>query len=328
MLKANLDGSNVQTVLAGTGHETAATTRLLASSDWHYVVLEANRDGTRPALYLINTSNNQVTEFDSSNATFNLIGWSGHNFIYSLTSNSVSQSQSGWQVVKAYNADQQQINQLDQNQAVGDSGSYAYQTFSNFFLAGGTVVYNTQWMAQGGYDLSNSNDTIRAYQLGTQALKNYESLPAATTGTIVANRYQPQAIYFAAPDVNGNPTSYYAYNNQDVQTANIDQTIFDQTNPKYLVSPSGSHSLWSELSNGQDLFLIGNSNAGSQQQIAALDAYTPYGWYSDNYVLASRNNDQLYILPASGLTGKQQPLKITNYYEPAGKTTGYEYGGF
>jgi hypothetical protein len=72
---------------------------------------------------------------------------------------------------------------------------------------------------------------------------------------------------------------------------------------------------------------VGNSNAGSQRQIAALDGYAPYGWYSDNYVLASRGNDQLYILPASGLSGKQQPFKITDYYEPAGKTTGYEYGG-
>jgi hypothetical protein len=327
VLKSNLDGTNIQTVLAGTGHETAATTRLLASSDWHYVVLEANRDGTRPALYLINTSNNQVTEFDSSNATFNLIGWSGHDFVYSLSSNSVSPWQNGSQLVKAYNADQGQINQLDQNQAAGDNGSYGYQNFANFFLSDGTVVYSTQWIAQGGYDLSSSNDTIRTYQLGAQTLKNYEALPASTTGTIVANRDQPQVIYFAAPDINGNPTSYYEYDNQNVQTANINQTIFNQTNPAYLLSPSGSHSLWSELSNGQDLFLVGNSNAGAQQQIAALDGYTPYGWYSDNYVLASRDNDQLYILPASGLSGNQQSLKITNYYEPAGKTTGYEYSG-
>ena len=327
VLKSNLDGSNVQTVLAGTGHETAGTTRLLASSDWRYLVLEANRDGTRPALYLIDTSNNQVTEFDSSNATFNLLGWSGHNFVYTLTSNSVSQSQSGSQVVKAYNADQRQINQLDQNQAAGSGSSYAYQNLSNFFLADGAVVYDSQWVAQGGYDLSNSNDTIRSYQLSSQTLKNYESFPASTTGQIAANRYQPQGVYFAVPDVNDNPTLYYEYQNQNVQTANIDQTIFDQTNPSYVVSPSGNQSLWSELSNGQDLFLVGNSNAGSQRQIAALDGYAPYGWYSDNYVLASRDNDQLYILPASGLSGNQQPYKITDYYEPAGKTTGYEYGG-
>jgi hypothetical protein len=327
VLKSNLDGSDVQTILAGSGHETAGTTRLLASSDWRYLVLEANRDGTRPALYLIDTSNNQVTEFDSSNATFNLIGWSGHNFIYTLTNSSVSQSQSGSQVVKAYNADQRQINQLDQNQAAGSGSSYAYQSLSNFFLTNGAVVYDSQWVAQGGYDLSNSNDTIRSYQLSSQALKNYESFPASTTGLIAANRYHPQGVYFAVPDVNDNPTLYYEYENQNVQTANIDQAIFNQTNPSYVVSPSGNQSLWSELSNGQDLFLVGNSNAGSQRQIAALDGYAPYGWYSDNYVLASRGNDQLYILPASGLSGKQQPFKITDYYEPAGKTTGYEYGG-
>jgi hypothetical protein len=74
--------------------------------------------------------------------------------------------------------------------------------------------------------------------------------------------------------------------------------------------------------------LSGNSNAGSPQQIAALDNYVPYGWYSDSYILASRDNDQLYILPASGLSGTQQPLKIAAYYEPDTGSNNYEYGGF
>jgi hypothetical protein len=326
VLKANLDGSNVQTVLAGSGHETASTTRLLASADWHYLVLEANRDGTRPALYLINTATDQITEFDSSNATFNLIGWSGHNFLYSLNNTSESQWQSGTQLVKDYNADQHQINQLDQNQAVGDSSSYAYQSFANFFITGDALVYSTQWTAQGGYDQSSENDTIRAFQLSSQSLKNYESFPAATTGTISSNQYQPQVIYFAVPSTTAS-TAYYQYNNQNVQSASIDQPIFNQTNPTYLLSPSGSHNLWSSLSHGQDLFFVGDSNAASQQQIAALDNYSPYGWYSDSYILASRDNDQLYILPASGLSGAGQPLKITTYYEPAAPS-GYEYGGF
>jgi hypothetical protein len=326
VVKANLDGTDSQTVLAASGHETAATTRLLVSEDWHYLVLEANRDGTRPALFLINTANNQVTEFDNSNATFNPIGWSGHNFLYSLTSATVNQWQSGSEAIKSYDADNQQINQISQNQAVGDSASYAYQNFSNFFLANGTLVYATQWTAQGGYDLSNDNDIIAGYQLSSQATKDYESFSAATTGSITSNRYQPGAVYFSVPSSSA-ATSYYQYADQSMQAASISQTIFNQTNPAYLLSPSGSRSLWSELSNGQDLFLTGDSNGAGQQQIAALDGYVPYGWYSDSYILASRSNDQLYILPASGLSGAAQPLKITSYYEPGGHS-GYEYGGF
>lgn len=326
VMKSNLDGSAPQTVLAGTGHETASTTRLFASHDWRYLALEANRGGTQAELYLINTSNKQVTEFDSSNSTFNPIGWSGHDFLYSLTANTGSQWQSGTQAIKDYDADQQQLNELDQNQAAGDSTSYAYQSLSNIFLAGNALVYDTQWTAQGGYDLSSDNDTIRVFQLGSQAKKDYESFPASSTGLIAANRYQPQSVYFEVPSSSA-ATSYYQYANQSVQTASINQTIFNQTNPSYLLSPSGNHTVWFELSNGQDLFLTGNSNAGNQQQIAALDGYVPYGWYSDSYILASKDNDQLYILPSSGLSGAQTPFKITAYYEPNGSNNSYEYGG-
>ena len=328
VVKSNLDGSSRQTVLAGTGHEATTTTRLFVSHDWHYLVLEANRDGTRPGLYLISTSNGQVTEFDNSNASFSLIGWYGHAFLYSLKSNTISQWQSGLQVIKDYDADQQQLNQLDQNQAAGSSTSFAYQGFSNFFIVGDELVYDTQWTAQGGYDLTSSNDTIRLLQLSSQTKKDGESFPASTTGSIQASQYLPQSIYYAVNNRSDGSTSYYQYANQTLQTANIDQTTFSKTSPTYLSSPSGNRTVWSTSSNGQDIFSTGDSNAGSQQQIAVLDSYAPYGWYSDNYVLASRYNDELYILPASGLSASQQPLKITNYYEPAGSNSYYEYGGF
>lgn len=327
VLKSNLDGSGLHTVLAGTGHETAATTRLLTSSDWRYVVLEANRDGTRPALYLINTSNDQVTEFDSSNATFNLIGWSGHDFLYSLTNASTNLWQSGSQVVKKYDADQGQLEQLDQNQAVGTSTSYADQSFKDFFIAGGNLVYDTEWSSQGGYDLSNEDDTIRVLDINTQSKQDSESFSAGSTEAIQAARYQPQAVYFAVT-MNGGSTSYFQYANQTVQAVNINIGSFIQSYPTYLLSPSGNHTVWSQPSNGQDIFFIGDENGSSSKQIATLDNYSPYGWYSDSYILVTQNNDQLYILPASGLSGGRQPLRITAYFEPNGKSSTYEYGGF
>jgi len=323
--KANLDGSNPQTVLAGTGHETAATTRLLASRDWQYLVLEANRSGNGPALYLIDTANNQVTEFDSSATLFNLIGWYNHDFIYSLTSTTTSQSQSGSQILKAYDADHNELDLLDQNQAVGNATSYAYQTFNNFFLAGSQVIYDTTWTTVGGYSLSNQDDTIRAFDLDSQTKKDYQSFLATNTVSLTSVRYQPQAIYFAASTTSG--TSYYQYDNQTVQPAAINQTIFDQNNPTYVLSPSGSQTVWAKPSNGQDLFLVGDANANNPKQIAALNGYSPYGWYGNNYILASQDNNQLYILPATGLSSGRQPLKISNYYEPATNAQAYEYNG-
>ncbi|PIZ63285.1 hypothetical protein COY17_01010, partial [Candidatus Saccharibacteria bacterium CG_4_10_14_0_2_um_filter_52_9] len=61
VVKSNLDGSGRKTVLVGTGHEEASTTSLLASRDWHYLVLKSRRDGNQASLYLIDTSNDKTT---------------------------------------------------------------------------------------------------------------------------------------------------------------------------------------------------------------------------------------------------------------------------
>ena len=76
VMQADLDGSNATVELAGTGNETSSTT-LTASPDNNYLVLEAQRSANQPELYVINTNNGSVTEFDSSLSKFNLIGWSG-----------------------------------------------------------------------------------------------------------------------------------------------------------------------------------------------------------------------------------------------------------
>jgi hypothetical protein len=325
--KANLDGSDQQIVLAGTGDETASTTRLIASPDWKYVVLEANRSGIHAALYLIDTSNNQVTEFDSSTATFNLIGWYGDDFIYALTT-SQNPWQDGVQAVKDYDASNEQLNELDQTQGSGTSSSYGQQTFSNYYILGDALVYNTQWSEQGGYDLSSDNDTIRVLSLSSQIKKDEVSLPAANTGSMQATRYLPQAAYFATQNASKGFVTYYQYANQTTQEASISKTTFDAAYPNYIPSPSGDHTVWETTTNGQNLLFVGDENGGSQKQIESLGNYVPYGWYSDNYVLISQDNDRLYIMPSSGLAANHHPTSIASYYEPATDQSGYEYDGY
>jgi len=176
VVKVNLDGSDRQTVLAGTGKEDASNTVLLASRDWQYLVLKAQRDSAQPALYLIDTANDKTSEFDSGNANFNLIGWYGHGLIYDETKNNVATSQAGHELFKSYDAERGQLNQLDQNQVAGDANNYAYQGFYNFYLLNNQVAYNTQWYAVGTADLSSKTDTIRAITLERSGQKRLSGL--------------------------------------------------------------------------------------------------------------------------------------------------------
>lgn len=331
VVKTNLDGSGRQVVLPGTGKEDSASTNLLVSRDWKYAVLKARREGSRPSLYLIDTTSNKVTLFDGSNSEFELVGWSGNNFVYNVTSNTIPQSQSGHQALKSYNADKQQLNQLDQSQVEGSQTSYAYQTLSNFYVINNIVLYSVQWSgydATGvGYNLTGKNNAIRGIQSNGQNKKDYQPFAATNVGYIQSVQSGPQTVLFAVYNNETNRSTYYQYSNQSVASTNsIDMADINRQYPTYLVSPSGDQTFWTELRDGKNTLFIGDANAKNQKQIATLSDYAPYGWFSDKYLLLSKNSSQLYVIPSSGFVDNKPPLKVSDYYKPATTFTGYGYG--
>lgn len=325
VVKANLDGSNEQTVLAGTGQEDGTSISLLASRDWRYLVLKSRRDTAQPVLYLIDTSNDKLTPFDTNNGNFSLIGWSGHNFMYDFTSNTTPQSQAGHEIIKSYDADHQQLNQLDQSQAAGGTDSYGFQDFYNFSVLNNQLVYNTQWFSVGA-DITGKNASIRAVQPTGQNKKDYQTFPSAGLNYVLSALYQPQAIYYEVYNGAANQTAYYNFANQTVNGANIDQSYFKQAYPTYLVSPGGNQTFWAGTQNGQSGLFIGDTNAQHPRQLGELSGYQPYGWFSDDYLLLSKGGTDLYIMPAAGLKPGQQPTKISYYYQPVTKYPNYGYG--
>ena len=329
VVKSNLDGSGRKTILAGTGKEDPRTTSLLAARDWRYLVLKSHHEGSLAALYIIDTSTDKVTQFDNTDADFSLIGWYDHAFVYSLTKNGMNDWQPGRQVIKSYDADHSQLNQIDQNQAEGTSNSYALQNFFNFYILDGQVVYTTEWNKQGvnssTFDLSAKNDSIRAAQPNGQNKKDYQTFQTVNTNFIQATLYEPQAIYYAVYDSASKPT-YYTFENQVVKSSTIDQSSIDKSYPTFLLSPSGKSTFWTELRDGKNALFSGDSNAQSKKQLASLSDYSPYGWYSDNFLLISKSSSQLYVTTPAGLTAARPPLKITDYYKPAQNYAGYGYG--
>ncbi len=327
VVKSDLDGSNRKVVLVGTGKEDPRTTSLLASRDWRFLVLKAHREGTLASLYLIDTSNDKVTQFDNSDSEFTLIGWHQHNFVYSLNRNNISYSQEGKQLIKSYDADNLQLNQLDKTLAEGTTGNVVYQSLANFYIADDLVVYTTQWNREGSTATiaAEKNDTIRGVEPNGQNKKDYQTFPSANNNYMQATPYEPQGIYFAVYD-NNSKAAFYQFQNRSVKVASIDQATFDKTYPTFLLSPTGKQTLWTELRDGKNAIFTGDSNAGNKKQIAGLSEYSPYGWHSDSYVLVSKNSSELYIVPVNGLGADRQPLKVTDYYKPAQSYAGYGYG--
>ncbi|MBC7708077.1 hypothetical protein H7Y63_02550 [Polaromonas sp.] len=325
VVKANLDGTNKQTVVKGTGKEDPNTTVLLAAHDWRFSVLKAQRDSSQAALYLIDSSNDKLVEFDSGDASFTPIGWYGHNFMYDAVRNSVATSQNSHELIKSYDAERGQLNQLDASQADGSGASYSYQGFYNFNILDNLLVYNTQWYSSGGASLEGKSATIRAVQPNGQGKKDYQNIPAAGLGYVQAAVAAPQDIYYAAFNYNDSKTTYFEFQNQGIKTSNnITAASFNKLYPNYVVSPNGKQALWSEQRNGKSVVLLGDASAANSKMLTNLAGFNAYGWYSDSYILVSKKNSELYLV---GSDGTGTPIKLADYFRPAQSVVPSGYGG-
>jgi hypothetical protein len=332
VVKTNLDGTGRSVVLAGTGHEDPASTNLIASRDWRYVVLRAHRDASQSGLYLIDTTTDKSIQFDTSTSNYTSIGWSGHNFVYYLVKTGQPNSQASREIIKSYNADQQQLNQLDQNQVLGDSTSYGYQSFSNFYVINSQLVYNTQWYSGTtsgtAYDLSNQTDSIRTVAVAGGSKKDIQTYAAASTTTVSTAHVLPLTIDYAVANNGNSKTTYYSYNTNAVTNdPTVTATTFTKTYPAYKLSPDSTKNFWNDVAAGKQSLLIGDKNAASPTTVASAGEYTAYGWYTGQYLLLSRAGSGLYIMPVetTGMTGT--PMKITDYYQPVVAPSAYG-GGF
>lgn len=333
VIRSNLDGSDRKVIVDGTGREEPNNTVLLASRDWRYLLLKSRRDGAQPALYLINTAKNEVDPIDTSNSDFELIGWYGHNFMYSATNRGLAQGQSDRQIIKSYDADRSQPLQLDQSKAEGNANTYGYQVFDNFRVLDNLLTYTTQWNTYdatgASFNLANKNDAIRTVQPNGQNKKDLQTFPSTGMNYIQSAQYGPQSIYYSVYNGTNGQTAYYQLDNQTVvPVKSIDQSDLNKVYPTYLASPAGTEMLWSDVRDGKYTLFVGDNKGKNPRQIPSAGGdYAPYGWYSNDLILVSKGNNQLYVMPATGLKEPKQPLKVTNYYRPTTVLTGYGYGG-
>ncbi len=333
VVKTNLDGSARETILAGTGKEDNQSTVLLASRDWKYLALLSRRDSNLAKLYMIETGTDKVTAVDEGNATFSLIGWSDANFIYQVDRLGYQLWQPKAHALKSYSAASKKITILDETDAQGSNNfDYNYENFSGVYVVGQRVVYSKSW-----YSTYSDNASLNDNQLGIY------SISAAGTGGRLTHKtfgyqrnqstylqtfpYKPDQIDYQVVEKSSDP-KYFVYSNGQVSQKQSIKTDFDnylnggQYNT-YLASPSGNLTFWSESRDGKNSLFVGDVVGGNAKQVATLSDYQTYGWYSEDYLLASKNGSELYIFGSDGLKKDSDGLKITDYHKPVLSYPGY-----
>lgn len=324
VMKSDLDGANQEVVLAGTGKEDDQGTVMLASRDWKYLALLARRDSDKPKLYLISTSNDKLSTVDEGDASFTLTGWSGHTFVYRVFRDKVPLNQPKREALKTYDADGAKIVTIDETQGEGNlNWSYATESINTVNLLDTTIVYTKEWYPY-NYNASAKQNIIVSVQPNGANKKVVKQFNAQTSGIANAVLYKPGELYFAVFE-NG-IDKYYEYDDGVVKAANgIGYETFYSFYPTFLVSPNGQQAFWYEQRDGKNVLFVGDKNGENGKELGALSDYVAYGWYTDDYLLLSKNKSELYIMPANG-GDVTKALKVTDYHKPALSFFGYGYG--
>jgi hypothetical protein len=341
VVKTNLDGSQRQTVLAGTSKEDSSNTVLLASRDWKYLALLSRREGgNNPKLYLIETATDKLTPIEQGDLSVTLVGWANNNFIYQASKNSLNNWDAKKQALKSYNAQTKQAAVLDQNDVALSPGAtasnpsgYAYEQITTSHIFGDTVAYAKQWYKVGDayYDASILNGKsagLFSIKIDGSSKKSLKTVDANNVSYVSFQFSEPTEAYLTINKTD-NTSAYAIYNGSGVADTTADKIDSDGQYNTYLASPSGGQTFWSESRDGKNTLFIGDDKGANGKQIATLADYKPYGWFTDDYLLVSKNSSELYIIPKSGIDTKTQPVKISDYHKPVQNFFGYGggYGG-
>jgi hypothetical protein len=330
VVKANLDGTGRQTILAGTGKEADTGTVLLASRDWQYLALLSNRDG-KPKLYIIKTDDDSLITMDQIDADFTMVGWQDHYFVYTVGRHNWNNWQPGAFSIKSYNADTGKVLSLANTNATGTGNADAeYENIWEIQLVGSDVVYARTWYKYPGYLQVDGKQNVLAgiHPDGTNS-RQLKSVDSSTSYISNLKLQKPRQLAFTVQSTSDSSTTYFTMdkNGNVSQTPEIKDIYEDPVT--YLQSPSGDQTFWREPRDGKYTLFIGDQDAAAPQQIATLSDFKTYGWYTDKYLLVSKNNSELYVIAKAALKSDKEAIKITDYHKPAQDFYGYGggYGG-
>ncbi len=320
VMKSNVDGSDAQTVLEGTGYEDPNGTYLEVSPDQKYVALIAKRASSDPGpqFYIISTADDKLLGVDTGNATFAPVGWYNDYFVYTVSRQYLQNWQPNAFSIKSYNAQNGQIISLVSTTATGTSNADAqYENIWQEFLLGNNVVYSKVWYQYPGYiNVSGKQNVLAAIHPDGTGAKTLKSMDSAISYVSNMRLNNPSQLYFSIYDSSASSSSYYQLDKSGNVSSNnsIADNFFYGHQTNYYISPSRQASLWDANRDGKTDVVVADQDGNNDKTVARLDpAFHVYGWYTDNYLLVSKSDSELYIMSKSGVNSQSDLIKITDY---------------
>jgi hypothetical protein len=319
VVKMNLDGTEREVSVPATGNEEVANTYIVPSSDWKFAVLHARRDSGTPALYLLDTANDKLTEIDTTKALYNVVGWSGHRLVYSMQRTDVADWRAGKQEIKQFDASSGIAASIDKTTGQGGSyENYAAEYYTNIHIVNNQTLYTKQW-AGNAPDIAKKQNALYASKLETNQQQTVRSFG---TGLISTKQPAPNQLYLEY--IENQRATYYIYQNESLaESSAVTQAVFRKIQPQFFVSPGQNKTLWSEQVDGKYRTYVAGSDLTNKQIRAADASWMAYGWFGTDYILLSRADSELAVAHATEPADVVTPQKITNYHRPPNREVSF-----
>lgn len=330
VVKTNLDGSERQVVLAGTGYEQDYNTVLIASRDWKHVAVASvrNKEG-KEAIQYIRTSDDKITVADEGDATFTLTGWYGDKLVYIVNRNVENEAEK--YKLKSYNTETGKITLLDKTN-YKDNGyncdKYCGQDITNDTITAATLIDGGVVYVYQSTGKSLSISKVYRIQVSGEGKKELFAISDRYISNLIG--WNPEEVYFNYYDFQSQKEQYYeASFKADLAQQVTDPveiaTVSNGTYNAYLLSPDSKKTFWTESRDGKNVFFTGGKTGDDPKELFREAEYAAYGWFTDNYLLVTKNQSEMYILSAEGGV----PVKVSDYHKPANgyRPYGYGYGG-
>lgn len=320
VMATKLDGSNKQVVLGGTGKESDADTQAIGSKDWQYLALVSKRDNSAPKLYGIRTSDKKLTTIEGSNVQYDLVGWIGHKLIY-YTHAGGSNWNKKQNALKSYNADTGESITIDETDAAGSNqNDYASEQFTVAVIMNDKIVYGKYWNYGPAPNEPEKNQLRLLSVDATGNNKNRIKESVASPGSSVGLKLEsPNSLVVSWSG------EYYRYDGKNIiLDKEINDASYKTPAVRYIPSPDGKKWLWSEGPAGKQVVKVGTLNEKEEPHVVGIGNFSAYGWVTDNYIILSRGDNEIFALADDGVFSAQVlPLRTTEYQKPTVKNPNY-----
>jgi hypothetical protein len=308
LYESNLDGSNLQIVLAGTGYETSETGVLLNVTNPSVLAIAANRDNQRAGftgyssdLFLFNTSTRKLTKLEEGYPFYYFRAWLGDYLVYVKDPTSAPCPN-----LKAYHAS------AGNTSILAEAGKTPCPQVN---LALKDLIFYS--VTDDSADGTSQRGLFVVKPTG-EGKRRIDPMPANSVARQAKQTLLAEYYNYTLPPADRE--IWRSINLTDLSVTKLSSAPSREAIRGYIESPGGKFTTFIEERDGKTELYVTDSNGDNERKLTGLGSVNQFvQWIGDSYIVfSSTKSDEnaLYVVSVNGGT----PQKIADFYRGNSRT--------